>query len=111
MQETRRCKECRRVFELNEESFRKSKGYYLRICRKCENKKKRQARLLDVRGGKRKIRTLLVSPYRPTVEALIKKYSMVFRVLDKYEIDYKNLTADQVDVFLESRGIAVYVDF
>lgn len=102
MEEMRRCKKCRRVFELNEENFRMSKGYYLHTCRRCENKKKRQTRLLEVPDGKRRRRTLRLSPYRPTVESLTKKYDKIFRVLDEYEIDHKKLTAEHVDAFLES---------
>ena len=100
----RKCKECNRVLELNEENFRISNGYFAWKCRACARKRSlaRYYRNKKTNGNHSKL-SEAKRQRKQRVDAMIKKYSRILRKLKQLGINL-DAPADYVDSVLENAG-------
>lgn len=103
----RKCKECNRVLELNEENFRISNGYFAWKCRVCARKRS-LARYYQIKkaNGKHHKLSEAKQQRKQRVDATIKKYRGILNKLKRLGVspDDQRYTAGEIDEILGKAG-------
>ena len=103
----RKCKECNRVLELNEENFRISNGYFAWKCRACARKRslKRYYRIKKTNGKRTKI-SAAKQQRKQRLDAMKKKYRRILHKLKQLGVnpDDPKYTAGEIDEILCKAG-------
>jgi len=103
----RKCKECNRVLELNEENFRISNGYFAWKCRACARKRSlaRYYRNKKTNGNHSKL-SEAKRQRKQRVDAMIKKYRRIINKLKRLGVspDDQRYTAGEIDEILGKAG-------
>lgn len=98
----RQCKICGGIYNLDKRSFRRTRKYYLRVCRECEREEKKWYRRMVKQGI---LKTPAYQEGRTSPEKLAEKYAALFGVLRERGINPANVNAAKADKILVQVGI------
>jgi hypothetical protein len=98
----RQCKTCGGIYNLDRRSFRRTRKYYLRVCRECEREEKKWYRYMKKLGI---AKTPTYQEGRTPPEKLAERYTALFGILREYGVNPTQINAGKADKILIQIGI------